>query len=412
MSVQRVQRHGRVRWEVRWREQTRHRSRLFDRRADAQAWDIEVRRRRQLGALALAQLTTAAPTLGEWIEQRWAPEHGATLEQSTRERYANVYSCHVAPWLNDVPLSEITIRRLRTWQADRLADGVSPGTIHKARTLLSSVLRHAAEDEAIPGNPLSLVRAPKPVQRDGIRPLAPVTVEAIRRLLLEPAPREVAASAPGRRSRRSHMIPARDPQTCRRDALIVSLLAYSGLRPGELRALRWQDIGERGLLIQRGTAPDGTVKATKNVQTRTVRLLTPLAAELREWRLAAGRPPDQALVIAGPGGEPWTKTDWQNWRSRQWAPACRQTGLERLTAGRRRVPRPYDLRHGFASLLLAEGRQPLYVAQQLGHSLAVLLSHYAHLISEFEDAERVDAEREITKAREAQCTSSVRQMAG
>ena len=41
----------------------------------------------------------------------------------------------------------------------------------------------------------------------------------------------------------------------------------------------------------------------------------------------------------------------------------------------------------------------IYVAKQLGHSLAVLLSTYAHLIAEYEDAERIDAEAEIRKAR-------------
>jgi hypothetical protein len=39
--------------------------------------------------------------------------------------------------------------------------------------------------------------------------------------------------------------------------------------------------------------------------------------------------------------------------------------------------------------------------RQLGHSLAVLLSTYAHLIDEYEDAERIDAEAEIAKARKA-----------
>ena len=41
----------------------------------------------------------------------------------------------------------------------------------------------------------------------------------------------------------------------------------------------------------------------------------------------------------------------------------------------------------------------MYVAKQLGHPLAVLLSTYAHLIAEYEDAERIDAEAEIRKAR-------------
>jgi integrase len=52
----------------------------------------------------------------------------------------------------------------------------------------------------------------------------------------------------------------------------------------------------------------------------------------------------------------------------------------------------HDLRHSFASLLLAEGRQPLCVARQLGHSLAVLLETYAHLIEEYAKEERIGAE--------------------
>ncbi len=368
MSVRRLERGARIRWEVRWREHGRNRSRVFDRRTDALTWDAEVRRRRQLGPLALTQLTTATPTLGEWIAHRWAPEHAATLEQSTADRYANAYRGQVAPFLDEVPLAEITVGRLRSWQVALLDADTPIATISKARTLLSSVLRHAAEAEVIPGNPLMLVRAPRSPQRDRVRPLAPRTVEAIRCALLTPAPREVAASPPGKRQRRAYALPTRRPEQRRRDALIVSLLAYAGLRPGELHALRWQDVGEHTLLIQRATAPDGTIKATKTARARSVNLLPPLAAELREWRLATGRPTGDALVIPGPAGAAWTKTDTANWRTRQWAPACRQAGLDP-------VPRPYDLRHSFASLLLAERRQPLYVAQQLGHTPMVLVEH-------------------------------------
>jgi hypothetical protein len=47
----------------------------------------------------------------------------------------------------------------------------------------------------------------------------------------------------------------------------------------------------------------------------------------------------------------------------------------------------------------------LYVAQQLGHTPAVLLSTYAHLLPEYQDAEHVEPEVEIAKAREEACTS-------
>src|SRR6185312_8722222 len=104
---------------------------------------------------------------------------------------------HIAPWLEDVPMNEITVGTLRAWQAQRVKTGVSAGTIHKARTLLSSVLRHAAESEVIPANPLSVVRAPKNGHRDAVQPLSPSTVERIRAAILHPPPREITASASG-----------------------------------------------------------------------------------------------------------------------------------------------------------------------------------------------------------------------
>ena len=394
MSVQRVTRGNRARWEVRWREGTRHRAKLFDRRGDAQAWDAELRRRRQLGPLALTQLTGPSMTLGDWITQHWAPEHAANLEQSTRDRYAHAYKHQLEPYLGHLLLAELTVSRLRSWQTTLADAGASPASIHKARTLLSSVLRHAAEAEAIAANPLAHVRAPRPARRDGVRPLAPSAIESIRAALLDPRPIHVAISTTGKRLRRAYVLPGRAPRDRRRDALTVSVLGYAGLRPGELLALRWSDVREQTLLIERATAPDGSIKSTKNARSRTVALLPSLARELREWRLASGRPADDALVVPGPGGRAWRNSDWHNWRSRQWAPACRRVGLDP-------IPRPYDLRHSFASLLLAEGRQHLEVAQQLGHTPAILLSTYAHLLPELAGVGRVDAELEIASARAA-----------
>ena len=211
-----------------------------------------------------------------------------------------------------------------------------------------------------------------------------------------PPPRMVDASRSGQRARRHYQLqPPGEPAPWQRDGLVVSILAYSGLRPGELRALRWSDIHENTILVQRAANPDGSTKATKNDQRRSVRLLAPLAQDLREYRLAVGRPAREQLVLRDGHGEAWDKNAWQMWRADRWIPACRTARLSL-------VPRPYDLRHSLASLLLAEGRQPLYVARQLGHSLAVLLNTYAHLIEEYADAERIDAETEIPSVRQHQ----------
>ena len=404
MSVKsRTRKDGTRGWEVRWRENGSNRSRTFDLKRDADAWDREVARRQQLGPLAMQQLTArGGPTLGQWVEQRWAPEHAAALSPSTRDRYANAYAVHIAPRLDEVPLTQFSGPLLHAWQAERIKAGVSPGTIRKARTLLSSILRHAAESGAIVANPLSLVRAPKGQPRDAVHPLSPAVVERIRAVMLDPPTREVAASQAGQRRRRAyHLAPPGTPQTRQRDALIVSLMAYAGLRPGELRALRFGAVRENTILVERAANPDGSVKSTKTGQHRTVRLLAALAHDVRECRLAAGRPAGKALILPDDDGETWDKNVWQMWRADRWAPACRAAGLDP-------VPRPYDLRHSFASLLLAEGRQPLYVARQLGHSVSVLLSTYAHLIDEYEDRERIDADAEIAGARRKVGTHLVR----
>ena len=152
------------------------------------------------------------------------------------------------------------------------------------------------------------------------------------------------------------------------------------MRPSELRALRLGDVREKTILVERAANPDGSVKATKNKQRRVVRLLAPVAHNLREYRQLN----DASLILLDDDRSPWDQTAWQMWRADRWAPACRSAGLDP-------VPRPYDLRHSLASLLLAEGRQPLYVARQLGHSLALLLSTYAHLIEEYAERERIDA---------------------
>ena len=376
MSVERITRKaGGFAYCVRWRENGRNRARTFDRKGDAEAWDREVKRRRQLGPLAVQQLTDQGSTLGEWIVQRWVPEHGAVLARSTREAYAAVHGRHIAPYLDDVPLREITVSVLRRWQAERIASGARYGAVIKARTFLSSVLRHAAEGEAIPANPLPLVRAPRAEHRDGARPLAPMTVERVRACL--------------------------DP----RSATLVSVLAYAGLRPGEALALRWRDVRERTILVQRASDGYGGVKTTKTRSVRSVRLLAPVAADLREWRLASGRPDDDALIFPGVDGRTVTREAWKSWTRRAWAEAWKRAHPE----GSERTPRVYDLRHSYVSLLLAEGRAIHYVAAQAGHDPQLTLSTYGHLLAEYTDADRIDAEEEIAKARSATaCTRSVR----
>jgi integrase len=99
------------------------------------------------------------------------------------------------------------------------------------------------------------------------------------------------------------------------------------------------------------------------------------------------------LVFPTPAGLPWTDLDYRNWRRPHFNRAARESGLDAV--------RPYDLRHSFASLLLAEQTNPAEIAAQLGHSHQVLFSTYAHVIEELRGSGRVSAEEEIRGARQA-----------
>ena len=90
-----------------------------------------------------------------------------------------------------------------------------------------------------------------------------------------------------------------------------------------------------------------------------------------------------------------TREAWKSWTRRTWADAWKAA-----RPSEERPPRVYDLRHSYVSLLLAEGRTIHYVATQAGHDAQLTLSTYGHLLAEYADADRIDAEQEITAARQ------------
>jgi integrase len=344
-------------WRVRWQDGDRWRSRTFDRKADALLFDGELRRRRRLGSLAT--LDAGTETLDEYVTSVWTPTYCALLSPKTQTLYSGLYDFHISPTLGGIPLRELTPELIARWQTSRLAAGGGRGAVRKALTLLGGILQRAHEGGRITSNPARLVKKAPQARRSEVRPLAPTIIEKMR-----------AGSSS-------------------RDSALLSVLAYAGLRPGEALALRWGDVRDRTLLVERSLSL-GDVKDTKTKAHRTVKLLAPLARDLAEWRLRSGRPADDALIFPGVDGQPWSEAAYQSWRRRAFARALKAAGIAHA--------RPYDLRHSFASLLLHEGRSVIYVARQLGHGAQLTLGVYGHVIEELDDAPQLDAEDAIMAA--------------
>lgn len=340
-------------YEVRWREGGRQRSRLFAKKGDAEAFELDVKRRRALGPLA-AGVIQSRMTLAEFVREEWWPRYAVpNLKPSTRRRYLEVWGTHLLPRIGDYPLREITPALVEDLCSQFRAGKVGVQTQRKALMMLQGILRRAVVRGLIPANPVSVVDKPRQPPTRRPQPLEPLTIERIRGGL------------------------------GKRDATLVSLLAYAGLRPEEATSARWADLGARSLHVHAG----------KTERARVVDVLAPPAQDLAEWRLASGRPSAGALIFPRAHGREWQLHDWQNWRRRIYQPAAKAAGVSGDM-------RPYRLRSSFVSLLLWEGRSLTYVAEQAGHSVATLAGHYAGVLRELEDQPRTAAADAIRGARE------------
>jgi len=285
---------------------------IADLRPQGRRCDLRGRDRAAAAARDLGSMDSGRVTMAEYVMKTWAPAYGSNLARKTQLHYEQLLVKHVLPELGPLELRAIRPETIARWQADRLAAGHGRVAIRHAFDLLGSILQRAFEGGQIQTNPARAVRkAPRP-RRAEVRPLPPLTIERMR-----------AASTP-------------------RDATLISVLAYAGLRPGEALALQWRDIREQTILVERAVSL-GEEKDTKTAAHRTVRLLPPLAADLREWRLRSGRPADKALFFPSATGTVWSQPAYQSWRRRAFKRSLDGAGVEHA--------RPYDLRHSYAAAL-------------------------------------------------------------
>ena len=319
-------------------------NRTFDKKKDAQAFEATVLLAKRRGDLEA--LDAGTETLREFEQEWWQNYAELHLEAHTRRDYRRLIDKHILPELGRFQLRKINPRLLTTWTA-KLETG--DATTRKVLAILQGILERAVEWERIPGNPVKVVKKPVRKRLRGVHPLSRDEVRTILGTL-----------------------------SGARDRGLVSVLAGAGLRPGEALALRWEDVGDRSLAVRRSVALGGE-KDTKNRRVRNVELSDALRDALRSWRLESGI--RSGLVFPGRDGKPWSDTQYRNWRTRVFHRAA--PGVN-----------PYDLRHTRASELFAEGRNPAWIAEQMGHTLQTLLSTYVHVI---ENTDRTQRDREAAQ---------------
>jgi integrase len=371
MSVNKVSSYGKDRYRVRYRESgnPNPKTRTFDKKRDADVFDASAKvanHNRQPITRSRGGQTLEAFGV-EYVEKYGRVE----LATKTMAVLRSVWNKHILPALGKYTLDTLVEHPdlIQDFKARMTASGVGKGAVHKALSALSAVLGKAVEWNRIPRNPAQSVRRPSTKRVRPIEPFSPAQVEALRDLM-----------------------------PTQQDRLMIALLAYTGMRPGEVLALTGTDINVNTILVSKALS-DGEVGPTKTRRDRSVRLCKPLADDLKGY--------GPGLLFPRTDGAPWREHDYNNWRKRVFHVATDKLALGTtitvgtgLTRSERFVrPCPYDLRHSFVSLLLAAQENPITIAAEVGNSPKVLLDVYAHIIHELRGQPSVDPEGEIAKAR-------------
>lgn len=293
----------------------------------------------------------------------WLEAKRSRLKPSSYRALDDAWRVYVMPRWGTTPVSAITYSDVRTWvsqlaagtaktnrrdHARTRAQGARPKSatvVIRAHGVLASVLDIAVKDRRIPNNPARGVDNLPRKKRKAHRYLSHEEVE---RLAI----------------------------ACGEHATLVYVAAYTGLRWGELTALRVRDVDalRRRLAVNQNAVRVGADIHVGSPKTHELRSVPyPEFLELPIAKLCEGKPRD-ALLFGG--GLDYLQRPRASGKSRSWfVTALDDAGLERMTV--------HDLRHTAASLAISSGANVKAVQRMLGHaSAAMTLDVYADLFDD------------------------------
>jgi integrase len=323
-----------------WTERGRPPAGYFTRRS-AEAWLRDLLDQARRGTLP-GMVRTGATFADAAEEYLRYVEHDRGRKPSTVRGYRSAIEAHLLPVFGSIPVEAVTTEAIERWIAtvDR-----SPRTRNKLVVLLHGIFARAKKVYGLRANPAAEVEK-FPQRRSGdIEVYSPEEVWALVR---------AAASE--------------------QDAAIYLTAAFTGLRRGELIALRWRDVDFGGSAIRvRASFAGGALTTPKSGKVRSVPMAPEVAAALAKLGERQGWTDDDDLVFVGVGG---SYLDGSALR-RRYEVAVKAAGIRRL--------RFHDLRHTFGTRMIAKA-DIRRVQEWMGHADVQTTMKYLHYAPRPDDA--------------------------
>jgi integrase len=354
-----IERYKEKRWRARYRTPGgESRSQVFDRKLDAQRWLAQVEHQKLTGAYIdpAAGRTTVAEYWTTWSKrQLW--------RDSSRMSITSLFERHVLPGLGDWPLGRLHRGDIEAWTA-RLP--LAGRTARQVAGYVSTMLDAAVDDGHLASNPARGARLPR-VDAEPIVPFTDADTDALQ-----------AAAPPWFR-------------------VALTLGLGAGLRQAEATGLSVDriDFLRRQLTIDRQLvspkAGECTLGPPKTARSYRAIPLADAVIEGLARHIEDHGTGQHGLVLHLVDGRPIRRQRF----GRIWHQLRGDAGLS--------AARFHDSRHTYASVLLSGGVPVPAAAEYLGHTPAVLLRTYAHLLPADHDRARSVVEAAFARGLDVAC---------
>jgi integrase len=251
-------------------------------------------------------------------------------KHSTQKNHRHIMEKHLIPRFGDLGLSDITTQAIQSYVTHLTKAGYAPKTIDHLHDVLSAILRSAVKWGHLQANPAHGVEMPR---LKTVGPKWALTVDQATALAAQ--------------------LPWLLPRT------LVGLALLTGLRRGELFALRWWDIDEPNRTLQVRTAVyEGVFDDPKTMASlRTIPLPDAALQLVAAWKGAGRKTAPHELIFSTVSGKPISPNNVL----RRWVwPACHAAGLERATW--------LTFRRTYSSWAHDKGVPAKVVSQIMGHT--------------------------------------------